>query len=249
MSPQRGIAFLCCVNDETRFRRLQQSLAALECPPSLEIGVFSERDAPSLPAAYNRLIAASAGWRYKAYVHQDVVVLNRNLIADVLRLFRRPSIALVGAAGCKHLPESCVWWDGSGVFGRVVHFGGETREVLELEQPVGQYETVEAVDGLCMITQHDLPWDESIGGFHFYDVTQSTRFVLAGYEVVVPHQREPWFGHEHQEPNGGARAEFFAARDAFRARYDAPRAHFARSRIRRRARRLTTAVRASIRRS
>jgi hypothetical protein len=249
VSRRRGIAFLCCVDDEARFERLQESLALLERPASVELGVFAERGATSLASAYNRLLDAASEWRYKAYVHQDVLVLNHDLIHDVLRIFRRPSIGLVGAAGCRYLPESCVWWDGSGVLGRVVHLEGETGEILELEQPAGLYEPVEAVDGLCLITQHDLPWDESIGGFHLYDVAQSTRFILAGYDVVVPRQREPWFAHEHEELDSKGQAEFLAARDAFRARYDERRRRFARSPVRRRLRRLTTAARVSLRRA
>ena len=167
--------------------------------------------------------ASAAAWRYKAYVHQDVVILNRNLVHDVLRLFRRRTLALVGAAGCRYLPESYVWWDGSGVLGRVVEYDDGTERLLDLEQPEGEYELVEAVDGLCLITQHDLPWDEAIEGFHFYDVAQSTRYVLAGYELAVPRQDEPWFGHDFKPWDEERTAEFYAARDAFRRRRELTR--------------------------
>ena len=41
-------------------------------------------------------------WRYKAYVHQDVVILNRNLVDDVLRLFRRRTLAVHGRNAKPH---------------------------------------------------------------------------------------------------------------------------------------------------
>ena len=165
------------------------------------------------------------------------MILNRNLIDDLLRIFRRRRIGLLGAAGCRYLPESCVWWRGSGVLGRVVHLFDGHEETLELEQPAGELECVEAVDGLFMVTQHDLPWDEEITGFHFYDVSQSTRYVLAGYDVVVPRQDVPWFAHRAPRPSE-ADAAYDAARAMFRSRYDKPRAQFAAARVRRTALRL-----------
>ncbi len=238
-----GIAFLVAVTDDGKLARLRRSIDGLERPDGFEISVLERRDAASLPTAYNELQREAADWRYKAYVHQDAVVRNRALIPDVLRIFRRRTIGLIGAAGCRYLPESCVWWDGSGVFGRVVHLTGAGEETLELEQPKGEFEVVEAVDGLCMITQHDLPWDEAIGGFHFYDVAQSLRYVLAGYDVVVPRQEEPWFAHDDTPRAVPQSTDYLAARDAFRTRYWHRRERFQRSPIRRRLRRAAALAR------
>jgi hypothetical protein len=237
----KRFAFLTCVQDDALYGRLRASIAELVRPDGVEVALFTEREECNLAAAYNRLQATASGWRYKAYVHDDVVILNRNLLEDVFRIFRRRRIALVGAAGCRYLPESRIWWDGSGVLGRIVHLVEGQRERFDLEEPAGEYERVEAVDGLCMITQHDLRWDESIGGFHFYDVAQSMRYRLAGYDVVVPRQNEPWFAHDHTR--GPPAREYLAARDVFRKRYDAERARFARNRLRRRGRQFATELR------
>jgi hypothetical protein len=222
-----GFAFLVAVTEDSLLKRLRDSLDRLDVPDGVALTLFAARGASNLGAAYNRLQGAAAASRYKAYIHQDAVVLNQNLVRDVVAIFRNRQIGLIGAAGCRHLPESCVWWDGSGVYGRVLEL--ESNRVLELEQPSGLYERVEAVDGLCMITQRDLPWDEQIPGFHFYDVVQSTRYLLAGFDVIVPRQVEPWFGHgwaSRREPP----PEYFAARDVFRERYAARRSRRARLR-------------------
>jgi hypothetical protein len=214
----KRFAFLTCVRDEALYTRLRASIDGLVRPDGVEVALFTEREERNLAAAYNRLQAAAAESRYKAYVHDDVVILNRSLLVDVLRIFRRRRIALVGAAGCRYLPESCIWWNGSGVLGRVVHVVAGRQEPFDLEEPAGEYERVEAVDGLCLITQHDLPWDEEVPGFHFYDVAQSTRIREAGYDVVVPRQDEAWFAHDHVP--GPPSAEYLAIRDLFRSRYD-----------------------------
>jgi GT2 family glycosyltransferase len=218
MGRVKRFAFLTCVREDARYDRLRASIEELVRPDGIEIALFTESEERNLAAAYNRLQAAAAGWRYKAYVHDDVVILNRNLLEDVLRIFRRRRIGLVGAAGCRYLPESRIWWDGSGVLGRVIHLVDGQREPFDLEEPTGEYERVEAVDGLCLITQHDLPWDEELPGFHFYDVAHSTRIREAGYDVVVPRQAEAWFAHDHVP--GPLSVDYFATRDLFRNRYD-----------------------------
>jgi hypothetical protein len=121
-------------------------------------------------------------------------------------------------AGCRYLSESCIWWNGSGVLGRVVHLVDGKREPLDLEEPGGKFERVEVVDGLCLVTQYDIPWDEQVPGFHFYDVAQSTRYRLEGYDVVVPRQDEPWLAHDHAA--GAASSEYLATRDEFKRRYE-----------------------------
>jgi hypothetical protein len=235
----RGVAFLCCADDDEKLDRLGASIDELERPAGVDVAVRVVRGQTSLARGYNLLLAQAAPWRVKVYVHQDVVVL----IRDLLRLFNRRVVGLVGVAGVKYLPPSCVWWDGSGLYGGVLEARPEGPFRLEFEQPAGDYEPVEAVDGLCLATQHDLAWDEAIPGFHFYDVAQSARFRLSGCEVVVPRQAEPWFVHDYRPRDDPASREaYFRSRDAFRERYARVRERHARSRWLRYSKRLAVAA-------
>jgi hypothetical protein len=239
----RGVAFLCCADNEEKLDRLRGSIDGLERPAGVDLTTSVVWSQTSLARAYNLLLERAAAWRYKVYVHQDVVILNRDLIHDLLRLFRRRSVGLVGVAGVKYLPPSCVWWDGSGLYGQVLEERAEGAQLLEFEQPRGDYEPVEALDGLCLVTQHDIPWDEAVPGFHFYDVAQSTRFVLSGCEVVVPRQDEPWFLHGWRPRDDlASREAYFRSRDVFRERYGRLRERHGRSRRLRYSRRLAVAA-------
>ena len=59
------------------------------------------------------------------------------------------------------------------------------------------YQVVQAIDGLLMATQVDIPWrDDVFTGWDFYDISQSTEFRKNGYKVVVPYMETPWCLHD-----------------------------------------------------
>ena len=78
---------------------------------------------------------------------------------------------------------------------------------------------VEAVDGLLMITQYDVPWREDLfKGWDFYDISQSFEFRRAGYRVVVPEMAEPWCIHDDGFLN---LANYYNERKIFQKEYRA----------------------------
>jgi hypothetical protein len=57
---------------------------------------------------------------------------------------------------------------------------------------------VEALDGLLLATQIDIPWREDLfDGWDFYDISQCFEMIRHGYRVVVPYQDEPWCYHDN----------------------------------------------------
>ena len=56
---------------------------------------------------------------------------------------------------------------------------------------------VDAIDGLLMATQYDIPWRYDIfTGWDFYDISQSFEFRKAGYDIIVPPMDTPWCFHD-----------------------------------------------------
>ena len=48
---------------------------------------------------------------YKVFMHQDVFILNKNLIEDLISIFHsNAQIGMIGMAGSKKMPKDCIMW-------------------------------------------------------------------------------------------------------------------------------------------
>lgn len=191
----KKILFFTCVNNEQLYALCTRHLRSLAVPEGFTVEIEAVRGARSMAHAYNQAMTTSSA-KYKVYLHQDTMIINKNFIFDCLSLFADyPKIGLLGVSGCQSLPYNGVWWEAKNLFGKVVEYR-QTFRVLNFGDPAGRFAKVQAVDGLIMITQFDVPWREDLfTGFHFYDTSQSLEFLRAGYRVAVPAQVDPWCLH------------------------------------------------------
>ncbi|MBE3575791.1 MAG: glycosyltransferase [Firmicutes bacterium] len=205
-------AFITCVNDEEQYAVCRQHIGALEVPPGYSIELIAIRGAKGMASGYNRAMTQTRA-RYKIYVHQDVYLLNKRLLFDVLEIFRDPRVGMIGVVGATRLPKNGVWfrnnpfycygklWEYRKLGGPGRLLGGLNRRrrlvvrFREVRKPVLP---VVCIDGLLMITQYDLPWRTDLyDGFIYYEAPQCLEFILRGYQVVVPRQdnRNLWCMH------------------------------------------------------
>jgi hypothetical protein len=193
----KKICFIVCVNDDTYFCEMQLYLQQLVVPDGMTVEICPVYGASSMTSGYNQAMQQSDA-RYKIYLHQDLFVLKRDILPGLLAIFQRdPTVGLIGLAGCIALPASGVWWLGDKSYGiiRSKVVAEETHDACfgMMQEP---YAEVEAVDGIFMATQYDIPWRADLfTGWHFYDISQSQEFRRAGFKVVVPCQETPWVMH------------------------------------------------------
>ena len=195
MDPNK-VSFITCVNKEEWYSECLLYLQHLELPPGMEAEYIPIRGAASMAAGYNEGMRRSQA-KYKVYLHQDTLVVNKHLVQDLLQLFADPAVGLVGVIGCRSLPKTGVWWDGMRPYGRVLHAcEAESTVDTVCRQPEGQYMEVEALDGLLLAAQQDIPWREDLfTGWHFYDISACKEFARRGYRVIVPQQEDFWCIH------------------------------------------------------
>ncbi len=203
----RAIAFLTLVNDETQYDTCLRYIDALQIPSGYTVEKIAVHGATSMAEGYQRAMEASTA-RYKIYVHQDVYLVHRGLLLELVNLFRTyPRLGMVGVVGTTRMPAKGIWWvnnpfHGHGRVWVYAREGGVPMSLLgrrlhlqRFRSFVGDYLPAVAVDGLFLATQYDMPWTNSLGGFELYDQVQALEFIKAGLEVGIVRQGAIWCIH------------------------------------------------------
>lgn len=189
-----SVAFISCVNDEKTYRRCIQYLNELIIPPGYMIEIIPIYQAKSMTSGYNQGMRKSSS-KYKVYLHQDTYIVNPFFIHNFIELFEQSEhIGMIGVAGTAVLPSNGTWWEGQPQYGKVdAYFTSAI--TLDLGEVPVPYIAVESIDGVLMVTQYDVEWNERVEGFHFYDAAQSIRFRKCGYQIIIPSQQSAWVFH------------------------------------------------------
>lgn len=194
--PGTKIAFITCVNRPELYQEALLYMQQLRLPEGMEAEFIPVEGAASMCSGYNQAMSRTKA-QYKVYVHQDTLIVNKNLVFDLLALFADESIGAAGVIGARKLPASGVWWDAMRTYGRVLH-ACEPECVVETVcmEPPGAWMEVEAVDGLLLAARVDIPWREDLfDGWHFYEVSMCKELQRRGYKVAVPRQESFWCIH------------------------------------------------------
>lgn len=192
----RKVCFILCSSDRLYTEECIYFINHLAVPEGYRIEVLTVEGAAFMTAGYNEGMQASDA-KYKVYLHQDVFIVNHFFIREFLDIFESDErIGMIGMVGAEKLPASGIMWEVKrcgAIYGpidgqdQLLHFGGDS--LME----------VEAIDGLLMITQYDIPWREDLfDKWDFYDCSQSQEFIRKGFKVVVPNLATPWCLHDNR---------------------------------------------------
>lgn len=200
-------AFIICTNDEIYENESRKYIDSLVVPKGYDVDVIMVKDASSMTSGYNYGLDQTNA-KYKIYMHHDVFIVNKNFLADILKIFKDETIGMIGMVGTPKLPSSLCPWEAPRVGAlhsniiqksQTTIFDDDIDEINTRCTQTGEIEIkdVECIDGLCMVTQYDLLWREDIfKAWDFYDVSQSFEYRKAGYRVVVPSVKKPWVLHD-----------------------------------------------------
>jgi GT2 family glycosyltransferase len=202
-----AIAFITLVNDETQYATCLRYIDALQVPSGFAVEKITIVGATSMVEGCRRGMEASIA-RYKVYVHQDVYLVHRGLLPELLTLFNTyPRLGMVGVVGTTRMSARGIWWVNNPFhcYGRVwvcAREGGFPMSLLgrrlhlqRFRSFVGDYMPAVAVDGQFMATQYDIPWVDALGGFELYDQVQALEFIKAGLEVGIAREKTVWCIH------------------------------------------------------
>ena len=177
-----------CSNNPQYEHECKKYINNLTIPDGYEIEIKVIRDAASITSGYNRGMLSSDA-KYKIYLHQDTFIINKDFLNCLLKGFNDETTGMIGIIGTPQLDPSCVMWLGNRV-GKLVSnciYHTVKAAIGEITSPT----EVEAIDGLLMATQYDIPWrDDIFKGWDYYDISQSFEFRKAGYKVMLYQDRD-----------------------------------------------------------
>ncbi len=193
--------FIICTNNSLLLEEAVHYINHLYIPDGYEIDLLAVTDAASMTEGYNEAMNASDA-KYKIYMHQDVFILNKNILSDLLSIFQANSqIGMVGMVGYDTVSADGIMWHAPGNYGNVYQ-----KKPAVIYPALSEYhyfpETdgfhfAAQIDGFLIATCRDLPWDTAhLKDWDFYDAFQSIRFLQSGYKIAVPVQRHPWCMHD-----------------------------------------------------
>lgn len=193
---ENKVCFIICVNNQLFFEECARYIQRLVIPEGMSVELLEISGAKSMASGYNEGMNSSNA-KYKIYMHQDAFILNKYLIRDIVFMFKRDiSIGMVGLEGVRNMPGEGIMWLGERVPGHYEVEKDWEEYYDDIEK--AEWEEVEAIDGVLMATQYDIPWREDVfDGWDFYDASQSFEMRKAGYRVVVPLHK--FFWHQHDD--------------------------------------------------
>lgn len=206
-APAEGprISVVICSVDAAKFAQVTADYRSLF--PAAQLEIIGIHDARGLNEAYNRGLRQATG-DIVIFCHDDIRLLNADFHARLLAHMER--FDLVGVSGATRVTGPGVAWAGHPhLHGWVAHQHGQQWAAGCYSLESAPVEGAAALDGVWFAVRRgaalDVGFDESLPGFHFYDLDFTWRCHQAGLRMaIVPdlrvvHQSFGNFGAAWQE--------------------------------------------------
>ncbi len=157
---------------------------------NIEILHYENKGKYSLTELYNKALK-EAKYDVITFLHDDITINTKQWGRKVIKHFDTyEDYGIIGVAGSKLMTDSARWWDNPDrMYGRVSHtHNGRTWESKYSKDLGNRIEPVVLVDGVFFSVRRDRlkkQFDESIDGFHFYDVSFCLDNYLSGTKIGV----------------------------------------------------------------
>ena len=181
------ISIVYCTREENK--KHSEHLLKACGNPNVEIIEYVNKG-ESLTKFYNRALNETKH-DIVVFVHDDVIIETKQIANKIVRMFdNNPEYGIIGVAGTKYMSETGRWWDNpKSMYGRVAHTheGKTWLSEYSPDQNKRIEETV-IVDGVFFVANKNRikkNFDESVEGFHFYDVDFCFQNHLEGVKIGV----------------------------------------------------------------
>jgi pyruvyltransferase len=181
------VSIVYCTREENK--KHKEHLLKACGNPNVEI-IEYVNNGESLTKFYNRGLNESK-YNIVVFIHDDVIIESKQIANKIIRMFdKNPEYGIIGVAGTKYLSETGKWWDNpKTMYGKVAHTHEGKTWLSEYGQDQDKrLEETVVVDGVFFSVHKNRikkQFDESVEGFHFYDIDFCFQNHLEGVKVGV----------------------------------------------------------------
>jgi hypothetical protein len=143
----------------------------------------------NLSQVYNEIINESI-YDIVVLCHDDIYFDTNNWSKKILKHFEKSDYGILGMAGTTHMPKSGMWWeDRSKMYGIVNHESNGKKWESKYSESLGNdIKEVVVVDGVFIALNKEKikqNFDETVEGFHLYDINFCFKNFLDGVKIGV----------------------------------------------------------------
>jgi len=169
--------------------KLQEYLKKSAGHPKIQVIEKVNNGEKNLSQVYNEIISESI-YDIVVLCHDDIYFDTKNWFKKITRHFEKTDYGILGMAGTTRMPSSGMWWeDRSKMFGIVNHESEGRKWESKYSDSLGNdIKEVVAVDGVFIAldkTRIKQNFDESVDGFHMYDINFCFKNFLEGVKIGV----------------------------------------------------------------
>ena len=169
--------------------KLQEYLKKSAGHPKVQVIEKVNNGEKNLSQVYNEIISESI-YDIVVLCHDDIYFDTKNWFKKIIKHFEKTDYGILGMAGTTHMPSSGMWWeDRSKMFGIVNHESQGRKWESKYSDSLGNdIKEVVVVDGVFIAldkTKIKQNFDESVDGFHMYDINFCFRNFLEGVKIGV----------------------------------------------------------------
>jgi len=169
--------------------KLQEYLKKSAGHPKIQVIEKVNNGEKNLSQVYNEIISESI-YDIVVLCQDEIYFDTKNWFKKITRHFEKTDYGILGMAGTTRMPSSGMWWeDRSKMFGIVNHESEGRKWESKYSDSLGNdIKEVVAVDGVFIAldkTRIKQNFDESVDGFHMYDINFCFKNFLEGVKIGV----------------------------------------------------------------
>ena len=202
--------------DEVRYALCVESLRAAGLPADCALDIFPLPADRPYAKQVNEILSRTTA-KVKIFINDEICLTSPLAIEQMLEIFRKENIGMVGFMGSRSLPVSGNLLEAPDVWGGVhMPMKGSLEEIRFGKAAAHEFTT--GVRFLCpsfFATQVDIPWDEDYDKQYYAVLAHCRAMEEGGQKMVVPLPREIWCAYQMEnisfDSAEGDRRRYFAA--------------------------------------